>query len=140
MKQYPSKLKYKKNHRVSSSLFYLKEQKNFCLKRGSLALKTLKAGKLKYPQIEACRKSIRRNVKKKGKILLRTFTYFSVTKKSIASRMGKGKGNHAYWVSPVKKGQVICEIEGVSFLQGFKALSIAKSRLPFKTVIVKNVY
>ena len=96
MKQNPSKLKYKKNHRVSSSLFFLKEQKNFYMKRGSLGLKTLKAGKLTYPQIEACRKSIRRNVKKKGKILLRTFTYFSVTKKAIASRMGKGKGNHAY--------------------------------------------
>lgn len=95
MKQNPSKLKYKKNHRVSSSFFFLKDQKNFYLKRGNLALKTQKAGKLTYSQIEACRKSIRRNLKKQGKILLRTFTSFSVTKKAVASRMGKGKGNHS---------------------------------------------
>ncbi len=96
MKQYPSRLKYKKNHKVRSSFLILKEQKNFYAKMGNLALKTKEAGKLTYSQIEACRKCIRRNLKKQGKILLRTFTYVSVTKKAIASRMGKGKGNHSY--------------------------------------------
>jgi large subunit ribosomal protein L16 len=96
MKQNPSVLKYKKNHRVSFSFFFLKEQKNFYLKKGVLALQTQEPGKLTYSQIEACRKSIRRNLKKQGTVYLRTFTSFSVTKKAIASRMGKGKGVHAY--------------------------------------------
>jgi ribosomal protein L16 len=95
MKQNPSQLKYKKNHRVSSSFLFLKEHKNFYLKRGMLGLKSKAEGKLTYAQIEACRKSIRRNLKKQGKIALRTFTYVSVTKKALASRMGKGKGNHS---------------------------------------------
>jgi len=140
MKQNPSKLKYKKNHSVSSSFFFLKDQKNFYLRRGFLALKTKMAGKLTYAQIEACRKSIRRNLKKQGKILLRTFTSISVTKKALASRMGKGKGNHSFWISPVRRGQIICEIEGVNLYKGIKALRKAGNKLPLKVSIVNNIY
>jgi large subunit ribosomal protein L16 len=94
MKQNPSRLKYKKNHRPSISNTYLSEQKNFFTLRGLISLKSLENGKLTYNQIEACRKCIRRVLKKKGKIFLRVFTNISITKKPLASRMGKGKGAH----------------------------------------------
>lgn len=94
MKQNPSKLKYKKNHRPSSSNLYLIQQKTFHPLKGYLALKSLENAKLTYNQIEACRKSIRRIFKKRGTIFLRVFTDISLTKKSVASRMGKGKGVH----------------------------------------------
>jgi large subunit ribosomal protein L16 len=55
----------------------------------------MESGQLSFKQIEACRKSIRRNIKKEGAIWMRLFTYFSKTKKTIGSRMGKGKGSHA---------------------------------------------
>jgi large subunit ribosomal protein L16 len=94
MKQNPSKLKFKKNHKPSISNLYLKEHKTFYPLKGLIALQSMENGRLTYNQIEACRKSIRRVLKKQGNILLRVFTNVSVTKKSVSSRMGKGKGAH----------------------------------------------
>ena len=94
MKQNPSRLKYKKNHKPSSSNLVLAEHKNFCSIKGNLILKSIENGKLTYNQIEACRKTIRRILKKQGLVYLRVFTNVSITKKPVASRMGKGKGSH----------------------------------------------
>lgn len=94
MKQQPSRLKYKKYHKYSSSCLYLSEQKNVVPIKGQVALKSLENKRLTYNQLEACRKSIRRILKKNGLIFLRIFTYHSITKKPLASRMGKGKGSH----------------------------------------------
>jgi large subunit ribosomal protein L16 len=94
MKQNPSKLKYKKNHKPSSLNLYLAQQKTFYPLKGFIALKSIENGKLTYNQIEACRKSLRRELQKKGNIFLRVFTDISLTKKPVATRMGKGKGSH----------------------------------------------
>lgn len=96
MKQQPSKLKFKKNHKVSFSFFRLKDNKNFLPLFGRFALKSLVSGKLMFKQIEAGRKSIRRNINKQGFVNIRVFTSKSVTRKPLAMRMGKGKGNHAF--------------------------------------------
>jgi len=96
MKQQPSKLNFRKNHKVSSSFFELKDRKTFIPLNGRFALKSIQAGKLTFKQIEAGRKSIRRNVNKKGNLTIRIFTGKSVTRKPIAVRMGKGKGNHSF--------------------------------------------
>lgn len=58
-------------------------------------LRSIESGKLNYKQIEACRKSIRRTLRKNGSVSIRLFTSFSETKKAIGSRMGKGKGAHS---------------------------------------------
>jgi large subunit ribosomal protein L16 len=94
MKQFPNNWKFRKNHKVSSSFFTLDAQKSFFPMHGNYAIKSLEFGKLNYKQIEACRKSMRRSVKKEGKVWVRVFTYCSLTKKGIGSRMGKGKGSH----------------------------------------------
>ena len=96
MKQYPSRIKYKKNHKINKSFFYLKEQKSFIPYFGNYALKAVEAGKLNFKQIEACRKSIKRKIKRYGALKIRVFTSYSITKKSVGIRMGKGKGNHSY--------------------------------------------
>ena len=96
MKQQPSRLKYRKNHKVSSSFLYLKDRKNFLPIKGRFALKSIQHGKLTFKQIEAARKSIRRNINKKGSVYIRVFPSKSITKKPIAVRMGKGKGNHSF--------------------------------------------
>ena len=96
MKQQPSQLKYKKNHKAGFSFFFLKSYKNFLPLHGRFALKSITPGKLTFPQIEAGRKSIRRNIYKRGLISIRVFPYKSVTRKPQAVRMGKGKGNHSF--------------------------------------------
>lgn len=95
MKQYPSRLKYKKYHKPSSSNLFILEQKNVIPIKGHLALKAIENGKITYNQLEACRKSIKRMIKKDGLVFLRIFTYHSLTKKPLATRMGKGKGSHS---------------------------------------------
>ena len=140
MKQYPSRLKYKKNHRPSSSLLYLNEKKKFFIYRGIMALKALENCKLTYNQIEACRKAVRRMLKKQGNVFLKVFTNISVTKKALASRMGKGKGGHSHWVSSIKKGQILCEVLAYKSNLAFKALNEASKKLPIKVKIVFNNY
>lgn len=143
MKQNPSRLKYKKNHKPASSNLFLSEQKNFNAIKGNLMLKALENGKLTYSQIEACRKTIRRVLKKQGIVFLRVFTNVSITKKPIASRMGKGKGSHYTWICLIKKGQVICEVAfffSLTLNLGLKALKSASSKLPIKTNIFFNYY
>jgi large subunit ribosomal protein L16 len=143
MKQQPSRLKYKKYHKPPHSLLFLSEQKNIILKKGSLGLKALENKRITYNQLEACRKSIRRMLKKDGLVFLRIFTYHSITKKPLASRMGKGKGSHNIWVAPIKKGQIICEVV-TFFLNKInvskKALKSGGSKLPLKTSIIHNIY
>ena len=94
MKQQPSRSKYKKYHKPSSSCLYLSEQKNIVPIKGLIALKALENKKVTYNQLEACRKSVKRILKKNGLVFLRIFTYHSMTKKPLATRMGKGKGTH----------------------------------------------
>lgn len=140
MKQYPKSLKFKKNHKVNKSFLTLKEQKVFFPKNGLFVIKALEAGKLNFKQIEACRKSLRRDMKKQGKIFIRVFTYHSITKKSVGIRMGKGKGNHALWICPIRKGQVICEIYGIPDVMAGFALKNAGHKLPFNVKIERLIY
>jgi large subunit ribosomal protein L16 len=135
MKQQPSRLKYRKNHKLSSSFLLLKAHKTFLPSYGRFALKSLSATKLTFANIEAARKSIRRNVEKSSKIFIRLFTGFSVTRKPIAVRMGSGKGQHAFWMCPVRAGQILFEIVGPAN-SSKKALLRASRKLSCKCCVV----
>jgi len=140
MKSLPSKLRFKKYHKINDSYMYLLERKNFFIYHGQFGLQSLKFGKLKFKQIEACRRTIRRGLRKKGKIYIRVFTGVPVSKKPVTSRMGKGKGAISYWISVINKGQVIFEIYGVKENKAFFVLKKCKFQLPFKTRIIKFFY
>lgn len=140
MKQYPSRLKFKKMHKVSNTFLFLKHQRSFLPRFGLYALKSLQAGKLTFNQIESARRTIRRTIKKEGSIWINLFTYASVTSKPVASRMGKGKGVHSHWMCPVRAGQILYELGGGSFNNSYKALFKAATKLPLKTKIIKLIY
>jgi len=143
MKQNPSSIKFKKNQKPSNSLLFLSEQKNFILIKGQMGLKSLENGKLTYKQIEACRKSIKRVLKKQGLIFIRVFTNVSITKKAFGSRMGKGKGSHSFWVCPIKKGQIVCEVKyyfTTTINIVFNALKSGGTKLPVLTNVIYNKY
>lgn len=140
MKQYPSNLKFKKYHK--KNIFFVKtiEKKIFYPLEGEYAIQSLESGKIQYKQIEACRRTIKRGLKKLGNLWIKLFTNTQVTKKAIASRMGKGKGNVAYWISPIKKGQILFEISGINYEKAIYILNKSKSKLPVKTKIIKVIY
>lgn len=53
--------------------------------------------------------------------------------------MGKGKGNHVYWVYPLRKGQVFIEIKlSKNFILYKNIIRILKMKLPFKFIIIKK--
>ena len=140
MKQYPNNLKYKKFHKPSSGFRYLLADRNFFPFYGRYAIVSTESGKLTFKQIEAGRKSLKRAVKRLGFLWIRVFTYVSLSKKPLATRMGKGKGSHSKWVCPIRKGQTIYEISGLSDLKSYMVLCGAGSKLPVKTKIVKLIY
>lgn len=140
MKQFPNNLKFKKYHKINKSFLVLRDQKSFLPKFGFFGLKALYSGKLTFNQIESARRAIRRTTKKDGFIWINLFTSVSVTSKPVASRMGKGKGAHSHWICPIRAGQILYEIGGISSDISYKALLKAASKLPIKTNIIKLIY
>ena len=80
------------------------------LKFGTIGLKAVESGVITAKQIEAARQAITRKVRRKGKVWVRIFPNYSVTKKPTEVRMGKGKGNIAYWAAKVRGGSILFEI------------------------------
>jgi len=140
MKQYPKNLKYKKYQKINN--FYIKtlEKKNFIINKGNIALKSINSGKINFKQIESCRRTIKRGLKKIGIFWIQIFTNIPIFKKSLASRMGKGKGNLFQWVAVIKKGTILFEINNINFLKAKFILTKSKTKLPLKTIIVKNIF
>lgn len=106
---------------------------------GKFALKATTRGRITSRQIEAARRSMSRYVKKEGKIWIRIFPDKPITKKPLEIRMGKGKGNVEYWVILIKPGRILYEIDGVKQDIAYKALKIASSKLPVKTILIKKM-
>jgi len=81
---------------------------------------------------------VKRKIKSKGgKFWFYLNQSIPVTQLPIGTRMGKGKGNIAKYVSFVRKGQIICELSLDSEENALSILKIAASKLPVKTKIIK---
>ncbi|AZP36215.1 50S ribosomal protein L16 [Candidatus Annandia adelgestsuga] len=106
---------------------------------GKFALKAISRGRITSRQIESARRSMSRYVKKEGKIWIRIFPNKPITKKPLEVRMGKGKGNVEYWVTLIKPGRILYEIDGIKQEIAFKALKLASSKLPVKTILIKKM-
>ncbi len=140
MKQLPSNYIYNKCHKANYSYIKLLDRKNFFCLYGQYGLQSMFYGKLTFKQIEACRRTIKRGLKKLGFLSLRVFTGVPVTKKPIATRMGKGKGNISHWVAIIKKGQIFFEIGGITHIIAKDILKKCSNQLPLKTKMVKLFY
>ena len=108
---------------------------------GSFGLKSLEIGRITSRQIEACRITISRTMKREGKIWIRIFPDKPITKKPAEVRMGKGKGAPEYWVAKVKPGTIMFELDGVKREVAERALYLAAQKLPVRTkLIVRRDY
>lgn len=100
---------------------------------GEYGIKSEDRGWVTNRQIEAARVAISRFVKRGGKVWIRIFPDKPVTKKPAETRMGKGKGAPEFWVSVVKPGRILFEIEGVTEADARKAMTLAGHKLPIMT-------
>ncbi len=105
---------------------------------GDYGLKALEPGWITARQIEAARVAMTRHIKRGGKVWIRVFPDKPVSKKPAETRMGKGKGAPEFWVSVVKPGRVMFEIEGVSRNLALEALRLAGHKLPIATRFVER--
>ena len=103
---------------------------------GSFGLKTVEAGWVTARQIESARIAIIRQIRKHGRMWIRIFPDKPITKKPAEVRMGKGKGAPDQWVSVVRPGRILFEVEGVDRELAAEAFRLAGHKLPVKTKLV----
>jgi len=106
---------------------------------GDYGLKATTRGRLTARQIEAARRAMSRHVKRGGRIWIRIFPDKPVSQKPAEVRMGNGKGNPEFWVSEIKPGHVLYEMDGVSEQEAREALRLAASKLPVRTTFVSRL-
>jgi large subunit ribosomal protein L16 len=134
----PSKTKYRKAQKGGKKILGNANCGNK-LAYGSFGLKALEPGKLNSRQIESARKVLTRYMKRVGKMWISVFPHIPVTKKPAEVRMGSGKGSVEYYISKIKPGRIIFEIDGVDEKSSIIALTKASAKLPFKTKIINLV-
>ena len=103
---------------------------------GSFGSKTVEAGWVTARQIESARIAIIRQIRKHGRMWIRIFPDKPITKKPAEVRMGKGKGAPDQWVSVVRPGRILFEVEGVDKELAAEAFRLAGHKLPVKTKLV----
>ena len=131
----PKRTKYRKQQKGrNKGIAYRGSSLNF----GTFGLKALSRGQLTSRQIEAARRAMTRKVKRGAKIWIRVFPDKPITKKPLEVRQGKGKGNVELWVSTIKPGKILYEMEGAEESLAREAFSLAASKIPFQTTFIKR--
>jgi large subunit ribosomal protein L16 len=103
---------------------------------GEFGLQALEPGWITARQIEAARRAIVREMKRRGKVWIRIFPAKPYTQRAAESRMGKGKGSVEYYVATVKPGRIMFEVGGLPGDIAVSALKHAQYKFPIKTKIV----
>lgn len=132
----PKRVKYRKQFRGRMKG---KATRGNTVDFGDVGLQTLEPAWITSRQIEAVRRTIVRQLKRRGKVYIRIFPDKPVTQKPAETRMGKGKGSVDHWVAVVKPGRVMFEVGGVDDEVAVEALRRASYKLPVKSKIVKRI-
>jgi large subunit ribosomal protein L16 len=106
---------------------------------GSHGLKAVEPERVTARQIEAARRAITRHIKRQGRLWIRVFPDVPVSSKPAEVRMGSGKGGIELWVSRVKPGRIMFELDGVSDQLAREALLLGAAKLGIKTRIVTRI-
>jgi large subunit ribosomal protein L16 len=126
----PKKVKYRKQQRGRRRG---KAWRGSTVAFGDFGLMALECCWLTDRQIEAARVALTRGIKRGGKVWVRVFPDKPITKKPQETRMGKGKGAPEAWVSVIKPGRILFEMEGVSATEARAAMRLASAKLPMPT-------
>ncbi|MCL5436183.1 MAG: 50S ribosomal protein L16 [Patescibacteria group bacterium] len=129
----PKRVKHRKHHKRN---FSGQSKGALTLAFGAYGLKSLTGGWITARQIEAARRAMTRYVQRGGKIWIRIFPDKPVT--THGAVMGGGKGAVDHFVSVIKPGRVLFEMDGVNLEQAKEAMRLAAHKLPMKTVFVSK--
>lgn len=131
----PKKLKHRKIQirRMLKDSLALKGTK---LVYGDVGLKALETKLISSKEIESVINKLKRGLGKKGRYWLRIFPHFPKTKKPPETRMGGGKGDIEDYVTPVKQGMILFEVDGLSKESLKEVLKQCAYKLSVRTKIV----
>ena len=99
---------------------------------GEFGLKCTDHGRITARQIESARRAMTRHVRRGAKIWIRIFPDKPITQKPLEVRMGKGKGSVEYWVSEVRPGVTLFEMQGVSESLAREAFRLSSSQASYR--------
>lgn len=123
------------NHKINSS--------SNLLLSGNIGFVSLSNGVLTKEQIECCRVIIRRELKKKGFLLIRCNFLIPLTSKPTGVRMGKGKGAIDKYINFVHIYDCLFELNSIPIYLAVKLLNKISYKLPIKVCLIdsnKNIY
>lgn len=131
----PKRLKYRKQQRGRMTG---KATRGSSLQFGDYGVQALGPGWISNRQIEAARIAMIHHIRRGGKLWIRVFPDKPLTEKPAETRMGKGKGTPAHWVTVVKPGRILFELRGVPEELAREAMRLAQHKLPIKTRFVSR--
>ncbi len=131
----PKKMKYRKQHK---GRIHGKATSGTYLSYGEFGLKATSPQRITARQIEAARRAISRCIKRQGRLWIRIFPQIPVSKKPLEVRMGSGKGSPEFYISRVKPGTIMFELDGVPRAVAEEAFSLASAKLPIKVRFVSR--
>lgn len=132
----PRKVKHRKIHRGGWNL--TPASRGAEVSFGKYGLKSMEAGLISARQLEAARRAMTRSIQRGGKVWIRVFPDKPMTKKGEQTPMGKGKGSVDHFVSKIRAGKVMFEMDGVTKESAEKAMKLAAYKLPVKTKFVEK--
>lgn len=131
----PKKMKYRKQQRGS---MHGNSSRGNELSFGKYGIKALSTGWVSAREIEAARRAMTRYIKRGGEVWIRIFPDKPVTGTSAETPMGSGKGAVDHFVSVVKAGRIMFEMDGVSHDTAKEAMRLARHKLSLKTKFVSK--
>ena len=132
----PKKVKHRKWHKSAGMSGGSIATRTYAVSFGSFGLKSTTASWVTSRQLEASRRAIMRFIRRGGKVWIRIFPDKPITTKGLAVPMGKGKGAVDHYVTNVRPGTVIFEMDGVDEATAREAFRLAGHKLPVKTKFV----
>ncbi len=129
----PKRTKFRKAHK---GRIHGQATAGTALNFGAYGLKAITAGRVTARQIEAARRAITRHMKRAGRVWIRVFPDVPVSAKPAEVRMGKGKGSPEFWMTRVKPGRIMFEVDGVTRDVAARAFDLAAAKLPLRSKFV----
>jgi large subunit ribosomal protein L16 len=135
MAMMPKRVKYRKSQR--GTMKGNASRANY-VAFGEYGLQALANSWIAGKQIEAGRVAATHYLHREGRVYVRIFPYKPISGKPLETRMGKGKGETAFWVARVRPGTVMFEVGGVGEEVAKQALVRVAHKMPIKCRFIKR--
>lgn len=103
----PKERKFRKPHRPKLRNY---PKASYKLEYGNYGIKAMTPGYVTSKQLDTARVAIIRYIRKGGKMWIRSYPHFVLTKKPAETRMGSGKGSPELHVVNTQPGVLLIEI------------------------------